>query len=132
MTPFEMELLKISAPWLAGILATCGGVAITVVKLYMTSIVNRIGDISTSVQTIGAHMHEMEGKIREELSAIRLSTQHRDDVMAGNLASRIEGIERVCETQHGILMNRRTQVDDRRRPSAEWAQNSDISGIKTK
>ena len=130
MTPLEVELLQLSVPWLAGILATCGGVAVTVVKLYMTSIVNRIAAISTSVQTISDKMHVLESDIRAELSAIRLCSQHRDDVMAGNLAARIEGIERVCETQHGVTLNRRTHADDRRKTSADWAQDSDVLGSK--
>jgi hypothetical protein len=110
MTPLELELIRLAAPIASSILAIGSGLAIAAIKWYWGSRrqahgLDSIGRLVSRGQALGSIEHEM----RQQIAEIRNQTQHRDDVMAGNVAARLERIEGICETKHGIqpLLRRR-------------------------
>jgi Co/Zn/Cd efflux system component len=129
MTPLELELLRMAAPIASSVLAIGSGIAIAAIKWYWGSVVRRMDSIASAVSAVDARLGTIENEMRAQIAEIRSQTQHRDDVMAGNVAARLERIEGICETQHGIQPLRRR---DDSKASASWLQSSDITGGKHK
>jgi hypothetical protein len=125
-TPLELELLRLAAPIAAALFASSSGIAVAVIKWYWGSFVERIDALGGSVSAMDKKLGVFEADVRAQLAEIRSQTQHRDDVMAGNVAARIQRIEGICETQHGIKPLRR---HDDTGGAASWLQSSDITGI---
>lgn len=125
MTPLEIELFRLAAPIVTSVLAIGSGIAIAAIKWYWGSVVRRMDSIASAVSAVDARLGTIEQEMRSQIAEIRSQTQHRDDVMAGNVAARIERIEGICETQHGIQPLRRR---DDSKASASWLQSSDITG----
>ncbi len=128
-TPLEIELIRLAAPIVSSVFAIGSGIAIAAIKWYWSSVVKRMDSLSSAVSGVDARLGTIEHEMRAQLAEIRSQTQHRDDVMAGNVAARIERIEGICETQHGIKPLRRRE--DGGAP-ASWMQSSDITGGKHK
>lgn len=129
MTPLELELIRLAAPVVSSILAIGSGLAIAAIKWYWGSVVRRMDSIASAVSAVDARLGTIENEMRAQIAEIRSQTQHRDDVMAGNVAARIERIEGICETQHGIKPMRRREDSG---TAASWLQSSDITGGKHK
>lgn len=125
ITPLEIELLRMAAPIASSVLAVGSGIAIAAIKWYWGSVVRRMDAIASAVSAVDARLGTIENEMRSQIAEIRSQSQHRDDVMAGNVAARIERIEGICETQHGIKPMRRRE--DGNAP-ASWMQSSDITG----
>lgn len=125
MTPLEIELVRLAAPIVSSVLAIGSGIAIAAIKWYWGSVIKRMDSIASAVSAVDARLGAIEQEMRSQIAEIRSQTQHRDDVMAGNVAARIERIEGICETQHGIQPLRRR---DDSKASASWLQSSDITG----
>ncbi len=125
MTPLELELIRLAAPIVSSILAIGSGVAIAAIKWYWGSVVKRMDSIAAAVSAVDSRLGAIEHEMRQQIAEIRNQTQHRDDVMAGNVAARLERIEGICETQHGIQPLRRREDS---KASASWLQSSDITG----
>jgi hypothetical protein len=124
-TPLELELIRLAAPIASSILAIGSGIAIAAIKWYWGSVVKRMDSIASAVSAVDARLGTIEHEMRQQISEIRGQSQHRDDVMAGNIAARLERMEGICETQHGIQPLRRR---DDNHSSASWLQSSDITG----
>ena len=129
MTPLELELIRLAAPIVSSILAIGSGVAIAAIKWYWGSVVKRMDSIAAAVSAVDSRLGAIEHEMRQQIAEIRNQTQHRDDVMAGNVAARLERIEGICETQHGIKPMRRREDSG---TAASWLQSSDITGGKHK
>lgn len=125
MTPLELELIRLAAPVVSSILAIGSGLAIAAIKWYWGSVVKRMDSIASAVSAVDARLGTIEHEMRQQIAQIRGQTQHRDDVMAGNIAARLERMEGICETQHGIQPLRRREDS---KTSASWLQSSDITG----
>ena len=125
MTPLELELIRLAAPVVSSILAIGSGLAIAAIKWYWGSVVKRMDSIASAVSAVDARLGTIEHEMRQQIAEIRGQTQHRDDVMAGNIAARLERMEGICETQHGIQPLRRREES---KTSASWLQSSDITG----
>lgn len=125
MTPLELELIRLAAPIASSILAIGSGIAIAAIKWYLGSVIKRMDSIASAVSAVDARLGTIENEMRAQIAEIRSQTQHRDDVMAGNVAARIQRIEGICETQHGIKPMRRRE--DEAEP-ASWMQRSDVTG----
>lgn len=125
MTPLEIELIRLAAPIASSILAIGSGLAIAAIKWYLGSVVKRMDSIASAVSAVDARLGTIEHEMRQQIAEIRGQTQHRDDVMAGNIAARLERMEGICETQHGIQPLRRREES---KTSASWLQSSDITG----
>ena len=125
MTPLELELIRLAAPVVSSILAIGSGLAIAAIKWYWGSVVKRMDSIASAVSAVDARLGTIEHEMRQQIAEIRSQTQHRDDVMAGNIAARLERMEGICETQHGIQPFRRREDS---KTSASWLQSSDITG----
>jgi hypothetical protein len=125
MTPLELELIRLAAPVVSSILAIGSGIAIAAIKWYWGSVVKRMDSIASAVSAVDARLGTIEHEMRQQIAEIRGQTQHRDDVMAGNIAARLERMEGICETQHGIQPLRRREES---KTSASWLQSSDITG----
>lgn len=125
MTPLEIELIRMAAPIASSILAIGSGLAIAAIKWYWGSVVKRMDSIASAVSAVDARLGTIEHEMRQQIAEIRGQTQHRDDVMAGNIAARLERMEGICETQHGIQPLRRREES---KTSASWLQSSDITG----
>ena len=125
MTPLELELIRLAAPIISSVLAIGSGIAIAAIKWYWGSVVKRMDSIASAVSAVDARLGTIEHEIRQQIAEIRGQTQHRDDVMAGNIAARLERMEGICETQHGIQPLRRREES---KTSASWLQSSDITG----
>lgn len=128
MTPLEIELIRLAAPIVSSVFAIGSGIAIAAIKWYWGSVVKRMDSIASAVSDVDARLGTIENEMRAQIAEIRSQTQHRDDVMAGNVAARIERIEGICETQHGIKPLRRREDSG----TASWLQSSDITGVKHK
>jgi hypothetical protein len=126
-TPLELELIRLAAPIASSILAIGSGLAIAAIKWYWGSVVKRMDSIASAVSSVEVRLGSIEHEMRQQIAEIRNQTQHRDDVMAGNVAARLERIEGICETQHGIQQLRRREDG---KTSATWLQSSDITGGK--
>jgi hypothetical protein len=124
-TPLELELIRLAAPIASSILAIGSGLAIAAIKWYWGSVVKRMDSIASAVSAVDDRLGTIEHEMRQQIAEIRNQTQHRDDVMAGNVAARLERIEGICETQHGVKPLRRR---DDSKASASWLQSSDITG----
>ena len=124
-TPIELELFRLAAPIASSIFAVGSGIAIAAIKWYWSSVVRRMDSLASAVSAVDARLGSIESEMRDQIAEIRRQTQHRDDVMAGNIASRIERIEGICETQHGIKPLRRREDSH---SAASWLQSSDITG----
>lgn len=124
-TPLEIELIRLAAPIASSILAIGSGLAIAAIKWYWGSVVKRMDSIASAVSAVDARLGTIEHEMRQQIAEIRNQTQHRDDVMAGNIAARLERMEGICETQHGIQPLRRREDS---KTSASWLQSSDITG----
>lgn len=121
MTPFELELLKALWPWLwTGMLAVGGLYARTLIQ----HVYGQLHDLAATLHKFGADLKQAEQEIRET----REETRHRLDRLIGESDTRISRIEAVCETQHGVLHNRR--AGDAR--PINWAQDSDVAGDRIK
>lgn len=129
MTPLELELVRLAAPIVSSALAIGSGIAIAAIKWYWGSVIKRMDSIASAVSAVDARLGTIEHEMRAQIAEIRSQTQHRDDVMAGNVAARIERIEGICETQHGIKPLRRREDSE---TAASWLQSSDITGGKHK
>ena len=129
MTPLEIELFRLAVPIVSSVLATGSLLAVGVIKLYWGSVIKRIDSIGSALSAVDARLGTIEHEMRAQIAEIRSQTQHRDDVMAGNVAARIERIEGICETQHGIKPMRRREDSG---TAACWLQSSDITGGKHK
>ena len=129
MTPLELELLRMAAPIASSVLAIGSGIAIAAIKWYWGSVIKRMDSIASAVSAVDVRLGAIEQEMRSQIAEIRSQTQHRDDVMAGNVAARIERIEGICDAQHGIQPLRRRGDG---KPSASWLQSSDITGGKHK
>lgn len=129
MTPLELELVRLAAPIVSSVLAIGSGIAIAAIKWYWGSVIKRMDSIASAVSAVDARLGTIEHEMRAQIAEIRSQTQHRDDVMAGNVAARIERIEGICETQHGIKPLRRREDSE---TAASWLQSSDITGGKHK
>jgi hypothetical protein len=129
MTPLEIELIRLAAPIASSVLAIGSGIAIAAIKWYWGSVIKRMDSISSAVASVDARLGTIEQEMRAQIAEIRSQTQHRDDVMAGNVAARLERIEGICETQHGIQPLRRREDS---KGSVGWLQSSDITGGKIK
>ena len=125
MTPLELELVRLAAPIVSSVLAIGSGIAIAAIKWYWGSVIKRMDSIASAVSAVDARLGTIEHEMRAQIAEIRIQTQHRDDVMAGNVAARIERIEGICETQHGIKPLRRREDGG---AAASWLQSSDITG----
>lgn len=125
MTPLEIELIRMAAPIISSVLAIGSGIAIAAIKWYWGSVVKRMDSIASAVSAVDARLGTIEHEMRQQIAEIRGQTQHRDDVMAGNIAARLERMEGICETQHGIQPLRRREDS---KTSASWLQSSDITG----
>jgi hypothetical protein len=125
MTPLELELIRLAAPVVSSILAIGSGIAIAAIKWYWGSVVKRMDSIASAVSAVDARLGTIEHEMRQQIAEIRGQTQHRDDVMAGNIAARLERMEGICETQHGIQPLHRREES---KTSASWLQSSDITG----
>lgn len=125
MTPLEIELIRMAAPIISSVLAIGSGIAIAAIKWYWGSVVKRMDSIASAVSAVDARLGTIEHEMRQQIAEIRGQTQHRDDVMAGNIAARLERMEGICETQHGIQPLRRREES---KTSASWLQSSDITG----
>jgi hypothetical protein len=128
-TPLEIELMRMAAPIVSSVFAIGSGIAIAAIKWYWGSVVDRMDAMSSAVSSIDSRLRSIESEMRAQIAEIRSQTQHRDDVMAGNVAARLERIEGICATQHGIKPLRR--IDDNN-SAASWLQSSDITGGKQK
>jgi hypothetical protein len=128
-TPLEIELIRLAAPIASSILAIGSGVAIAAIKWYWGSVVKRMDSIASAVSAVDSRLGMIEHEMRQQIAEIRGQSQHRDDVMAGNMAARLERIEGICETQHGIQQLRRREDG---KASATWLQSSDITGSTLK
>ncbi len=128
-TPLELELMRLAAPIVSSVFAVGSGIAIAAIKWYWGSVVKRMDAMAAAVSSIDGRLGSIESEMRSQIAEIRSQTQHRDDVMAGNVAARLERIEGICETQHGIQQLRRR---DDSKASASWLQSSDITGGKHK
>jgi hypothetical protein len=124
-TPFELELIRLAVPIVSSILAIGSGLAVAAIKWYWSSVVKRMDSIASAVSAVDARLGTIEHEMRQQIAEIRGQTQHRDDVMAGNIAARLERMEGICETQHGVKPLRRR---DDSKVSASWLQSSDITG----
>jgi len=124
-TTLEIELIRLAAPIASSILAIGSGLAIAAIKWYWGSVVKRMDSIASAVSAVDARLGTIEHEMRQQIAEIRGQTQHRDDVMAGNIAARLERMEGICETQHGIQPLRRREES---KTSASWLQSSDITG----
>lgn len=125
MTPFEIELARTVAPIVSSVLAIGSGIAIAAIKWYWGSVIKRMDSISSAVAGVDTRLGTIEHELRAQIAEIRSQTQHRDDVMAGNIASRIQRIEGICETQHGIKPMRRREDETE---TVSWLQRSDVTG----
>ena len=123
-TPLEMELLRLAAPIASSIFALGSGIAIAAIKWYWSGVIRRMDALAEAVSSVDDRLGSIEGELRSQISEIRSQTQHRDDVMAGNVAARLERIEGICQTQHGIQPMRRREDSG---SSASWLQKSDIT-----
>ena len=125
MTPLELELIRLAAPIASSVLAIGSGIAIAAIKWYWGSVVKRMDSIASAVSSVEVRLGSIEHERRQQIAEIRNQTQHRDDVMAGNMAARIQRIEGIYETQHGIKPLRRREDDTE---AASWMQKSDVTG----
>lgn len=124
-TPFELELFRLAVPIASSIFAVGSGIAIAAIKWYWSGVIRRMDSLASAVSSVDARLGSIESDMKDQIAEIRRQTQHRDDVMAGNVAARIERLEGVCETQHGIKPMRRR---DDLHSAASWIQSSDITG----
>jgi len=126
MTPLEIDLLKLASPYIAAAFAGIAGLSVAILKAYVGSIIRRLDATNAALSTFGQRLTAFETDMRNEVAEIKQQTQHRSDVIAGNVAARLERIEGVCETQHGIRPMRRRED----KTAADWLQSSDITGNK--
>lgn len=118
MTPFEVDLLKASWPFLSMAMT---GVAVW----YLKSVNKNLASLSNSISDLKDHIAQVEKDITADLSDFKAKSQHRFDRLLGEAESRIGKIETVCELQHGLQLRRRRS--DRQ---VNWAQDSDVAGDK--
>ena len=123
-TPFEIELIRLALPVASSIFAIGSGIAIAAIKWYWSGVMRRMDALAEAVSSVDDRLGLIEGELRSQISEIRSQTQHRDDVMAGNVAARLERIEGICQTQHGIQPMRRREDSG---AAASWLQKSDIT-----
>lgn len=121
MTPFELDLLKTFWPWLWSGGLFLGGLYVRTVS---RQVYCQIADLSSKLDRFGTDLKTAE----QEISETREETRHRLDVLIGKTDTRVSRIEAVCETQHGIMYNRRS-TDQR---AVNWAQESDVVGSSVK
>jgi len=91
-TPLEIELIRLAAPIASSILAIGSGLAIAAIKWYWGSVVKRMDSIASAVSSVEVRLGSIEHEMRQQIAEIRSQTQHRDDVMAGNVAARLENL----------------------------------------
>lgn len=118
MTPFEMDLLKASWPFLSMIMT---GIAVW----YLKSVSKALSTLSLSIGDLKDRIAKVEKDITSDLTDFKAKSQHRFDRLLGESESRLGKIETVCELQHGIMLKRRSSDH-----SGDWAQESDVSGDK--
>jgi hypothetical protein len=117
MTPLEKELLETAWPYVwTGMLAVAGW--------FLRSQAKRLETICDSLREFSKDV----ARIEKEMAEDRAGNRHRIDRLIGESDARIGRIEAVCETQHGIALNRRS-TDTR---PISWAHESDISGDKNR
>lgn len=115
MTTFELELLKTAWPYIwTGMLGIAGW--------FIRSQATRLDKICES---LGKFSQDVS-RIEKEMASDRAENRHRIDRLIGDSDTRITRIEAVCETQHGITVNRRSTDSQ----PIHWAQTSDVSGNK--
>lgn len=124
MTPFELDLLTTVWPWLWTVMVGLVGFLVTLyVRTFILHLDTRLSNLSETLQKFGDDLKKAE----QQITSSREETRHRLDRLIGDSDARIGRIEAVCETQHGIAMNRR--ASDRQ---INWAHESDVSGDRVK